>query len=339
MAGGERKRREESRFCDKKRPKPIAAKYRELEEEKILRREGVYKLTAEAGSDFFLFCPKDGHKLSGKSLRCGECDAKWADTVLALNHENHHIHLVDDREYLQWWRKCMFRRLTFSEHNGVSWSSEPPVPFDAFHSIFDFDYEEGQWQTPNVKTYIRLLETCFAVEVLTGFQSIDSERGFSACKIFSSGELVMVVPPVRAVHTQSKVAGSRVNITFGWITMSIRGVINKANQMAEPAEGWPFVEARFRDEAKAAFEQGKAVDKFMVEHSEALLLETYHGNVQAMAADRRRREEQQCHFFTLRPEEREDDAWRLDRGDPGNLVSFVEIQFSCTMFVQKEHCS
>jgi hypothetical protein len=112
MAGGERKRREVGRFCDKKRPKKSAAERRELEEEKILRLEGVYKLTAEAGSDFFRFCPKDGGKLSGKSLRCGVCDAKWADTVLALNHENYHIHMIDDREYLRWWRKCMFRRLT-----------------------------------------------------------------------------------------------------------------------------------------------------------------------------------------------------------------------------------
>jgi hypothetical protein len=323
MAGGERKRKDGGRFCDKKRPKQTADKYRELEKEKILRREGVYKLTAEAGSDLFRFCPKDGHKLSGKSLRCGECSTKWADTVLALNHENYHIHLIDDRDYLRWWRKCMFRRLTFSEHNGVSWTSEPPIPFEAFHSIFQSDYEEGQWQTPAVKTHIRLLETCFAVETLCAFHNIDSKKGFSACKVFSSGELVMVVPPVRAVHTESKLGSSRVNITFGWITMSIRGIINKANEMQEPAEGWPYVEARFRDEARAALDNSKlGVDKSMVEHSEALLLDIYHGDRIAMAADRRRRDEQQYHFFALRPEERENDAWRQDRGDPGKGIIF-----------------
>jgi hypothetical protein len=187
--------------------------------------------------------------------------------VLALNHENYHIHLIDDRDYLRWWRKCIFRRLTFSEHNGCSWTSEPPIPFDAFHSIFDSDYEEGQWQTPAVKTHIRLLETCFAVKTLCAFHSIDSVKGFSACKVFSSGELVMVVLPVRAVHTESKQGGSRVNITFGWISMSIRGIINKANEMQEPAEGWPYVKAKFRDEAMAALENNKGVDKSMVEHS------------------------------------------------------------------------
>jgi hypothetical protein len=253
---------------------------------------------------------------------CGECSANWVDTVLALNHENYHIHLIDDRDYLRWWRKCMFRRLTFSEHNGVSWSSEPPIPFDAFRSVFDSDFEEGQWQTPAVKTHIRLLETCFAVETLCGFHSIDSEMGFSACKVFASGELVMIVPPVRAVHTESKLAGSRVNITFGWISMSIRGVINKANEMQEPAEGWPFVEARFRDEAKAALENGRAVDKSMVKHSEALLLDQYHGDQIVMAADRLKREEQQTSFFTLRPELREGDTWRQNRGDPDEWLSF-----------------
>jgi hypothetical protein len=79
-----------------------------------------------------------------------------------------------------------------------------------------------------------------------------------------------LLPPVWAVHTESKVAGSRVNITFGWITMSIRGIINKANEMEEPAEGWTFVEARFRDEAEAALVNKRGVDKGMVMHSEAL---------------------------------------------------------------------
>jgi hypothetical protein len=70
MAGGEHKRKEGGRFCDKKRPKQSADKLRQLNEEKILRREGVFKLTAESGSDFFRFCPKDGHKLSLRGVLC-----------------------------------------------------------------------------------------------------------------------------------------------------------------------------------------------------------------------------------------------------------------------------
>jgi hypothetical protein len=198
MVGGERERKTrkvESRFAEKRRPKALAAELRERAEELILRREGVYKLIAEAGSDSFLFCPKDGHKLSGKSLRFEHCSAKWADTVLALAQENHHIHLIDDRDFLIWWRKCLFRRLTFTEHNGVSWSSEPPVPFDVFHSIFEDVFEEGQWKTPAVTTHIRLLETCYAVESFCAFQYVDFDKGFSACKVVSSGEMVMVVTP------------------------------------------------------------------------------------------------------------------------------------------------
>jgi hypothetical protein len=63
----------------------------------------------------------------------------------------------------------------------------------------------------------------------------------------------------------------------------------------------------------------------MVEHSKALLLEQYHGDQIAMAADRLRREEQQISFFTLRPELREGDAWRQNSGDPGEWLSFLGI--------------
>jgi hypothetical protein len=80
----------------------------------------------------------------------------------------------------------------------------------------------------------------------------------------------MVVPPIRIVHTDSKVGGSRVNMKFGWVSMTIRGIINKANDMDEPAEGWSFVEARFRDIAYQMLQHGRKVDKSMVKHSEAL---------------------------------------------------------------------
>jgi hypothetical protein len=60
----------------------------------------------------------------------------------------------------------------------------------------------------------------------------------------------------------------------------------------------------------------------MVKHSEALLLDQYHEDQIVMAADRLKREEQQTSFFTLRPELREGDTWRQDRGDPGEWLSF-----------------
>jgi hypothetical protein len=131
-----RGRRQTSRFADRKRPKKPAVELRELEEEKMLRLEGVFKIEAEAGSDMFKFCPKDGRKLHGRRLKCETCSAKWWDTFLVLNHENGYIHMVDERDFLKWWRKCVFRRVQFNEHNGVSWTSEPPVPFAAFVSIF-----------------------------------------------------------------------------------------------------------------------------------------------------------------------------------------------------------
>jgi hypothetical protein len=52
----------------------------------------VFTSFLQSWADFFQVCPKDGHKLSGKSLRCGECSANWVDTVLAFNHENYHIY-------------------------------------------------------------------------------------------------------------------------------------------------------------------------------------------------------------------------------------------------------
>jgi hypothetical protein len=178
MAGGERKRQVEGRFADKKRPRKPTAKLRELEGDKIMRLEGIYKLTAESGSDYFRFCPKDGSKLNGKSLACEKCSAMWVDTVLALNHENCHLHFVDDRDFLKWWQKCCFRRLTFSEHSGVSWTSEPPVPYEVSREVFEDGFEEGAWETPAFKTHIRLLETCSAVESFCAFHSVDVKRGF-----------------------------------------------------------------------------------------------------------------------------------------------------------------
>jgi hypothetical protein len=103
--------------------------------------------------------------------------------------------------------------------------------------------------------------------------------------------------------------------------------------MQEPAEGWPFVEAKFRDEAKLVFDNGGAADKSMVEHSEALLLDQYYRDQIAMEADRLKRENQQIRFFTLRPELREGDAWRQDRGDPGKWLSiFWHPNCTHTMF-------
>jgi hypothetical protein len=116
--------------------------------------------------------------------------------------------------------------------------------------------------------------------------------------------------------------------------MTIRGIINKANEMHEPAEGWPYVEARFWDEVRSALKNGKSVDKSMVEHSEALLLDIYHGDRIAMAADKQKREKQQCNFFTLRPEERENDAWRQDRDDPGKWNIFISANLKSLVHTQ-----
>jgi hypothetical protein len=73
--------------------------------------------------------------------------------------------------------------------------------------------------------------------------------GVGVQESFPSGSILMMVPPMEIVHTDSKLAGSKVTFTFGWVLLNNKGDMVKAESMEMPAQGWEHVESRLRDTA------------------------------------------------------------------------------------------
>jgi hypothetical protein len=120
----------------------------------------------------------------------------------------------------------------------------------------------------------------------------------------NGGELLMVAPPVEVAHLQSQAKGAYITITFGWITLNKHGVINKAESMPEPTEGWPHVSARCRDLAARISEfggnGGMSINRDMVKASEEKLIATYSNQAEFLEA-RLKREAQRAHYILPRP--------------------------------------
>jgi hypothetical protein len=116
------------------------------------------------------------------------------------------------------------------------------------------------------------------VEDFCRFENVEEAKGMGAAKLLSSGSILYLVPPVDVVHTESKVAGSKVTFTYGWVIMTAKGDIVKAEGMETPAEGWDHVEARVRDAAEGMRTCFLSVSQDMVELSEAVLLEQAGGD-------------------------------------------------------------
>jgi hypothetical protein len=268
MAGGERERKGkgkaiEPRFNDRKRPRATKAELKSL----ALKKEGFGMRSEHVPS--FRFCSKDGKKLVGKYLECAKCSIKWASKMLFEAGPSVNAHLVDTRDYFKFWRKKLYWRLTFTFHTGVKFSTDPPNPYSVFESAFSKNWQEAAWNTSaGVKTHIRILETTRAVEDFCRFNLENEERGFGAAKLFGSGEIVMIVPPVEVTHTNSPVAGSRLHFKFGWVSMTAKGMINHAENMPEPAEGWAHVDPWVRDHALNMLDCELEVDAGMVALSE-----------------------------------------------------------------------
>jgi hypothetical protein len=110
----------------------------------------------------------------------------------------------------------------------------------------------------------------------------------------------MIVPPVEAVHIDSPVAGSRVQFTFGWVSMSEGGIISHAENVPEPAEGWQHVDARVRDHAYEMLECEWGVSSSIVDRSEAFLLAQY-PDKEACRVARMERAEADRHYILPRP--------------------------------------
>jgi hypothetical protein len=105
MVGGGRERKgkkKESRFNDRKRPKPSQAESKRLAE----KREGFGVVTEDYSS--FKFCPLDGKKLAGRLFKCPKCLETWAGKFLSDGGPNENANLVDVRAFLQFWRRKIF---------------------------------------------------------------------------------------------------------------------------------------------------------------------------------------------------------------------------------------
>jgi hypothetical protein len=148
---------------------------------------------------------------------------------------------------------------------------------------------------------IKVLETTRAVEDFCRFDDVHEDKGFGAGKVLASGEVLMIIPPVQVVHTQSKLSGPRVSFTYGWILLTMKGTIRRAESMEVPAQGWEHVEARLRDTAYHMLDFEMDILPELVVVSEALLLAQYGGDMEQFAAARILREEDEAHYIMPRP--------------------------------------
>jgi hypothetical protein len=295
MVGGERERKgkkKESRFNDRKRPKPFQAESKRLAE----KREGLGVVTGIVlllSSVFWM----GSRKLAGRLFKCPKCLETWAGKFLSYGGPNENAILVDSgvRAFLQFWRRKIFWRMTPPFHVWVVWTSQSPVPIRAFEVISKEDRLEDLYKTSAVVTTIKTLETTRAVEDFLRFNTVNADKGYGAGKLPASGSVLVVVPPIEVVHTDSKLTGSRVTITYGWVILTIKGTIVKADSMQEPAQGWDHVEKRVRDTAVRMLEGELDVPGELISASEALLLSQYGGNENLMYAARVEREEDGAH--------------------------------------------
>jgi hypothetical protein len=232
MAGGERERKRKKkkpRFNDLKRPKPT-----KVESKLLADKKKGFGLRSSSCS-MFKFCPEDGHKLTGRMYKCPKCLETWVGKFLSDGGPSEHAVLVDVKAYLQFWRRKIFWRLAPPFYAWVVWTSQSPIPIWAFNVIFKKNRLKDAHKTSSVVTTIKKLKTTRAVEDSLRFDSVNADKGWGSGKLLSSGSVLVVVPPLGAIHTDSKVAGSKVTITYGWVILIASGNIMKAESMEEPA--------------------------------------------------------------------------------------------------------
>jgi hypothetical protein len=104
------------------------------------KREG-FEVVSESCASFF-FRPFDVEKLIGRQSKCPKCEEKWEGAFVVRAGRSVWAALVDVREFLSFWRRKLFWRMTPPFHSWVVWTTQPPVPFEAFEAIFAKDWTE-----------------------------------------------------------------------------------------------------------------------------------------------------------------------------------------------------
>jgi hypothetical protein len=245
--------------------------------------------------------PWSGGKDPDRYTKCPKCEEVWGVKVYVEPNPSHNAVLVDARLYLAFWRRKIFWRMAPPFHSWVVWTTQPHVPIEAFEAIFAEDWENDAYKTSSVVTVIKVLETTRAVEDFCRFETIQEDKGWGSGKLLASGEVLVLIPPVQVVHTESKLAGSRVSFTYGWVLLTTKGTIRWAESMEVPAQGWEHVEARVRDIAVHMKTRHLDILYELVSISEAKLLALHAGNTGECAKARAEREADTAHYILPRP--------------------------------------
>lgn len=297
MVGGERpggNKPAEPRFNDKKRRKLTPH-----EQAAASQARAQVPLNFVSSKDL-KFCPYHGRLLEGSAQRCPECRKGFLERRVFRVPPEQFSCVVDSRPYGVFWRRKLFTRVVPPFHSNVRFSVQPHIAFPVFHSLFREDLTYKSFVTSAAETNIKQLQTTWAVESSLSFGLIDGDYGYGACKIGKAGSVLMVVPPVEVAHVESKKTGARVQITFGWIQLTTRGTIQRAEHMPVPDEGWPHVFARIRDAAVHMQAAGLEVDSSMVKVSEEKLRATYN-SLASFTAAREARESNRTRVLPPRP--------------------------------------
>jgi hypothetical protein len=292
------------RFADPKKPRWLT----QAEKEQAAKRK------EQAPSNFIsskeiIHCPYHGVSLDGEAMRCPKCRKGFLERRVVKVPEIPFRVVVDCRHCEEFWRRKLFNWVQFPFHSNVVWTAEPHVDYWVWNQVFRDNLDCESYRTPAVETNIKILETTYAVERFCNFGSVHAQKGYLSAKVVNNdakdgGKLLMVAPPVEIAHLQSQARGAYIMITFGWIKLNKHGVINKAESMPVPAEGWPHVLARCRDLAARISEfggnGGMNINTTMVKDLERKLLAEY-SDMAAFVEDCKKREAQRAYYLMPRP--------------------------------------
>jgi hypothetical protein len=150
---------------------------------------------------------------------CPDCDGSFFERRVVHVPLGRHACIVDSRPYAFYWRKRLYIRTVSPFHANVTFCSEPHVGHAVFQAVFgSMAVHMASYETDAREVHDRVLQTTRAVEDFCLFGSVDESMGERSCKLLSTGEVLMVVPPVYVSHIASHHdQGSKVSIIFGWV--------------------------------------------------------------------------------------------------------------------------
>jgi hypothetical protein len=149
------------------------------------------------------YCPWHSETLTGKDLICPDCEFGFIERRDVHCPPGKHACIVDSRPSAAYWRKRLFIRTVSSFHANVTFCSEPHVGHAVFQAVFaSLTVHLASHETDAREVHDKVLQTTRAVEDFCQFGSVDELKGERSCKLLTTGEVLMVVPPVYVSHSQ-----------------------------------------------------------------------------------------------------------------------------------------